>query len=98
MLSIVLSGGPSSGKTTSISKIESELSGKLGMHCLICPETATELIANGIVPGENISLEDFQDICLRKQLEKEKLYNDVVKKYFNPDKTVIIYDSYSGHF
>jgi Uncharacterized protein conserved in bacteria len=92
MLSIVLSGGPSSGKTTSISKIESELSGKLGMHCLICPETATELIANGIVPGENISLEDFQDICLRKQLEKEKLYNDVVKKYFNPDKTVIIYD------
>lgn len=92
MLSIVLSGGPCAGKTTSISKIESELSNKLGMHCLICPETATELIANGISPGKNISMEDFQDICLKKQLEKEKLYNDVIKKYLNPDKTVVIYD------
>lgn len=92
MLSIVLSGGPSSGKTTSISKIESELTTKLGMHCLICPETATELIANGIAPGKNISLDEFQEICLKKQLEKEKLYNEVVNKHFDPNKTVIIYD------
>ena len=92
MLNIVLSGGPCSGKTTSISKIEEELNSKLGIHTLICPETATELIANGIYPGKNIPVEDFQEIILKKQLEKEKLYKDIASKYFDPDKTIIIYD------
>lgn len=92
MLNLVLSGGPSGGKTTSISKIESELTEKLGMKVLIVPETATELIANGISPGENISLEDFQELVLRKQLAKEEMYLEVANKFFDPNKVVIIYD------
>lgn len=92
MLNLVLSGGPASGKSTSLSKIESELIEKLGMKVLIVPETATELIENGIAPGKNISMDEFQDICLTKQLEKEKMYKDVVSKYFDEDNVVVLYD------
>lgn len=92
MLIIALSGGPSSGKTTSISRIKEELTMKLGMTCLICPETATELIVNGIVPGGKIPLDDFQEIMLIKQMQKEDLYIKVAEKFFDPNKTVIICD------
>lgn len=91
MLNIVLSGGPSGGKSTSIAKICSELSEKLGMHVLVVPETATELILNGIYPGENISMEEFQELVLDKQLFKEDLYKKSLR-YFDNDKTVILYD------
>lgn len=92
MLIIALSGGPSSGKSTSISRIKEEITMKLGMNCLICPETATELIVNGIIPGGRIPLDDFQEIMLIKQLEKENLYIKVAEKFFGPDKTVMICD------
>ena len=92
MLNIVLSGGPASGKSTSLAKLERELSEKLGVKVLIVPETATELIANGIAPGGDISLDEFQEILIEKQLQKEKLYQDVVNRFFDPNKTVILYD------
>ena len=92
MLNIVLSGGPASGKSTSLSRIEAELSSRLGYKVLICPETATELIANGIAPCAAISGDDFQTLMLRKQLSKENLYRDVAAKYYEPDKTIILYD------
>ena len=85
MLNLVLSGGPSGGKTTSISKIESELTEKLGMKVLIVPETATELIANGISPGENISLEDFQELVLKLQLAKEEIIDRAVEMIGSKD-------------
>ena len=92
MLNIVLSGGPASGKSTSMAKIEAELSSRLGYKVLICPETATELIANGIAPSAAIPGDDFQELMLYKQLAKEDLYRDVARRFYDPDKTIILYD------
>lgn len=92
MLRIVLSGGPCSGKTTSKSKIKTELSEKLGLNVFIVPEAATDIIQSGIYPGENISMEQFQEFVLTKQLENERMVLDAIKKYFDPDKSVVVYD------
>ena len=61
-------------------------------HLMIIPETATELIANGIRPfGNCLSLLKFQSYVLEKQLAKEELYlkaaNDVPQ-----DNVLIICD------
>ena len=43
---IVITGGPSAGKTTGLGRIRSAF-GKLGYTVLFVPETATELISGG---------------------------------------------------
>jgi hypothetical protein len=73
MLHICLSGGPAGGKSTSISKICTELQEKLGIHCIVNEECATQLITGGIYPGNNISMDDFQEFVLDLQLAKEEL-------------------------
>ena len=90
MFKIVLTGGPCGGKSTSMAKLESTLNAR-GYKVLILPETATELILNGIHPSENISMDRFQDFVLSKQISKEKLYDEVAKQ-FDTDKLVILYD------
>lgn len=90
MLKICISGGPCSGKSSAQSILTQILNDR-GYKTLFCPETATELIINGIVPGEKISLEEFQNFVLKKQLSKEKLYDEMAE-YFDKDKLVIIYD------
>ena len=46
---IVITGGPSGGKTTGLSWIQNAFS-KLGYTVLIVPETATEFISGGVAP------------------------------------------------
>lgn len=88
---LVLTGGPCAGKTTAISKIEMELLQR-GYAVLIVPETATELIANGIKPSGNcLEIMDFQRVVLEKQLNKENLYRKVAG-LLKAEKVVIIYD------
>ena len=91
MYHIVLTGGPSAGKSQSLSRIFKILTEKRGYSVLIVPETATELILNGVVPGKNLSLLDFQEIVLDKQIAKDKLYEKIAT-YYDPDKTIILYD------
>ena len=91
MLKVCISGGPCSGKSSCLSKLHNELSQKLNKKVFIVPETATELISNGIAPGKHISLEDFQEFVLDKQLAKEELYDRLVN-FYNPDDIIIIYD------
>ncbi len=87
----VITGGPCSGKTTGLSRLEQELE-KLGFYVLIIPETATELILNGIRPfGNSLNSFEFQRIVFEKQLHKEKLYRKVAKK-LKADKIVILHD------
>lgn len=87
----VLTGGPCAGKTTAIGKIEMELLER-GYTVLIVPETATELISNGIKPFEEyLKIMDFQRIVLEKQLNKENLYRKVAGM-LKQQKIVIIYD------
>lgn len=90
MLKVVLSGGPCGGKSTAIKTICEEFS-KIGYNVLVIPETATELISNGIAPGFDINMDEFQSFVLDKQLFKEELYLKSLK-YFNEDKTIILYD------
>lgn len=88
---IVLTGGPCAGKTTMMNRIVSEFSER-GYKVLVCPEGATELIPNGIVPGQNgISMEDYQYIIIQKQLHKEDLYNSIANM-MDEDKILIMYD------
>lgn len=88
---IVLTGGPCAGKTTAIATMEKELIER-GYYVLIVPETATELIANGIRPfGNCLGNMDFQRILFEKQLHKEELYLKAAK-LIPTDKIVIIYD------
>lgn len=89
--SFVITGGPCSGKTTALSTIEQNLSNR-GYYVLIIPETATELISNGIRPfGNSLNNLDFQYVVFEKQINKEKLYNKVAN-IIPHDKIVIIHD------
>ena len=93
MLKVVLSGGPCAGKSTSLSMLERLLTEKLGKKVFTVPETATELILSGFSPADiKLTPKDFQKYCLRKQIQKEKMYDDIVSQYYNQDDVVILYD------
>lgn len=88
---LVLTGGPCSGKTTAIATIERELTAR-GYYVLIVPETATELISNGIRPfGNCLDNLSFQKVLFEKQLHKEALYLKVAEQ-IPAAKVVIVYD------
>ncbi len=89
---IVLTGGPCSGKTTGLSTIEQELSNR-GYYVMIVPETATELISTGIRPfGNSLDILQFQYVVFEKQLQKEKLYRNVAYNMLPAEKIVIVHD------
>ena len=87
---IVVTGGPSGGKTTGLNWIQNAFS-KLGYTVLIVPETATELISGGVAPwtcGTNL---DYQKCQMRLQLEKERLF-DQAARTMNAKKILIVCD------
>lgn len=90
MLKIVLSGGPSSGKSSSLA-ILTQLLESRGYHVFTVFEAASSLILNGIKPSSYISMDEFQEYIIDMQLSTEKIFDGVVKHY-NPDKIIIFYD------
>ena len=87
---IVITGGPSAGKTTGLSWIQNEFT-KLGYMVLFVPETATELISGGVTPwgcGSNL---DYQKCQMRLQLEKERLFEQAAKT-MKAEKVLIVCD------
>jgi CYTH domain-containing protein/predicted ATPase len=90
MLRVVITGGPGGGKTEIMSHLTQVLEDR-GYKVFVVPETATELILNGIRPGKHISFTEFQGFVLDKQLSKEELYEKAVK-YYKQDKVIIFYD------
>ena len=90
MLKICLTGGPCAGKSSAFEILNRTLSER-GYKVLFCPETASELILNGIIPGEEIDINKFQEFVLDKQLAKEKIYNDMIN-YYDENKLIIFYD------
>lgn len=90
MLKVCITGGPCGGKSSIMSFLENTLKDR-GYHVCIVPETPTELILTGIKPGDTISMIDFQEFVLDKQISKEKLY-EKMSNYCDPDKLVIFYD------
>ena len=90
MLKVVITGGPGAGKTEIMSHLTQVLEER-GYKVFVVPESPTELILNGIRPDGNISLIDFQNFVLDKQLSKEKLYDEAAT-YYDMEKVIIFYD------
>ena len=87
---IVLTGGPCAGKTTALSWIGNYFEDR-GYKVLFVPETATELIPNGIAPNTCSSKYEFQLIHTILQKTKEKMYEKAAKG-MNNDKILIVCD------
>ena len=90
---VVLTGGPCAGKTSALSKLENYFTER-GYKVLIVSESATEMIKGGIKPfgNDKIDMEIFQEIILKYQYQKEKLYEESVEKFEDDVKCIIIYD------
>ncbi|MBQ4032120.1 MAG: AAA family ATPase, partial [Bacilli bacterium] len=87
---IVLTGGPCAGKTTALNWISNYFS-KRGYTVLFVPETATELISNGVAPwtcGTNYEYQTFQ---ARLQHVKEQIFEEAAKT-MKSDKILIVCD------
>lgn len=75
---IVLTGGPCAGKTTALSWINNYFT-KRGYIVLTVPETATELISNGVAPWTCETNYDYQLLQVKLQKYKEKIFEDAAK-------------------
>lgn len=84
---IVITGGPSAGKTTALARIV-EYCQEHGFYPVIIPEVATELINSGFDPEQ----EKFQDDVIRKMLFEERLRNQAHYEGRLGTNTVFIYD------
>ena len=90
---IVLTGGPCAGKTTALARIEQELSDK-GYRVFIVGESATELIKGGIRPfgDKAFDMVLFQELILKYQTDKEKIYDEAIQMLPDSEECVILYD------
>ena len=87
---IVITGGPSAGKTTAMSWVQNAFT-KLGYTVLFVPETATEFITGGVAPwtcGTNL---DYQKVQMELQLTKERLFEKAART-MKAEKILIVCD------
>ena len=87
---IVITGGPSAGKTTAMSWVQNAFT-KLGYTVLFVPETATEFITGGVAPwtcGTNL---DYQKVQMELQLTKERLFEKAART-MKAEKVLIVCD------
>ena len=87
---IVLTGGPCAGKTTALNWINNYFS-KRGYTVLTIPETATQLITNGIAPWTCKTNYDYQVLQTQLQKAKEAIY-DSATHTMKSDKFLIVCD------
>ncbi len=87
---IVITGGPSAGKTTAMSWVQNAFS-RMGYTVLFVPETATEFITGGVAPwtcGTNL---DYQKVQMELQLTKERLFEKAART-MKAEKILIVCD------
>ena len=87
---IVITGGPCAGKTTAMSWVQNAFTEK-GYAVLFVPETATELISNGVAPWTCGSGVDYQTCQFMLQLEKEEVFEKAAAT-MRTDKVLIVCD------
>lgn len=87
---IVLTGGPCAGKTTALNWISNYFS-KRGYSVLFVPETATELISNGVAPWTCKSNYDYQLVQMKLQKIKEEIFEEAANGMKN-NKILIVCD------
>ncbi len=85
---IVITGGPCSGKTTGISRLNRMLADR-GYKVLISPESATKLITAGMTPGELPWIE-FQEEILLDSLSQENRILSIAKRYRDKGRKVVV--------
>ncbi|MBQ9925456.1 MAG: AAA family ATPase [Clostridia bacterium] len=90
MTKIVVTGGPSAGKSTAMSWIQ-EAFVKMGYRVLFIPETATELITGGVAPWTCGSNLEYQKCQLGLQIEKEKVFAQAAAT-MKDEKVLIVCD------
>lgn len=78
---VVITGGPCAGKTAALERIRSAVD----CPVLVVPETATELILQGITPWGN---SDFQAIRVARQLQAEERASRIAEEL--PEKKILI--------
>ena len=84
---IVITGGPSAGKTTAMSWVQNAFT-KLGYTVLFVPETATELITGGVAPWTCGTNAEYQECQVELQLTKERLFVQAAKTM--PGRKILI--------
>ena len=87
---IVITGGPSAGKTTGLSWIQNEFTA-LGYTVLFVPETATELISGGVAPWTCGSNLDYQICQMKLQLDKERVFEQAARS-MKAERVLIVCD------
>lgn len=87
---IVVTGGPCGGKSTFLARAR-QLLEKHGIHAIIVPEAATELITSGITPA-TLGNEQFQKRVLEYSLEKEDHYRELAVRLPTNMRKVILCD------
>ena len=85
---ITLTGGPCGGKTQS-SPFVLEGAQEEGFDTFFLKETATETLEEGLIPGVNISLEEFQERIFDRQLEKEEKILKEARRVENDRVTIV---------
>ena len=87
---IVLTGGPCAGKTTASTWIHNYFTER-GYTVLFVPETATELISNGVAPWTCGTNYDYQKAQIKLQKIKEEIFEESAKT-MKSDKILIVCD------
>jgi CYTH domain-containing protein/predicted ATPase len=88
---IVITGGPCSGKTTGLSRLNRMLADR-GYKVLISPESATKLISAGMTPGELPWVEFQEEILLDLLSQEERLFSIATRYRDNGLKVVVLCD------
>ena len=84
---IVLTGGPCGGKSTGLSRIRNAFTDR-GYRVLIIPETASELIDNGVSFSTCGTPAEFQSCLMNLQLAKERTFERAAASM--PDEKILI--------
>lgn len=85
---IVITGGPCSGKTTGLARLNRMLSDR-GYKVLISPESATKLIMAGMTPGE-LPWIQFQEEILLDSLSQEERLLSIATRYKDKGRKVVV--------
>lgn len=88
--SIVITGGPCSGKTSALHFLRTELEGR-GLRLLFVPEVATELILGGVAPWTCRSYDHFQRSVFEMQLVKERVFRHAAEE-MDAREVILIHD------
>lgn len=88
---IVLTGGPCAGKTSSLAAIMDHFT-NLGHKVIVVPESATTLLTAGISPNGPSKNVGFQTLLMQTQIETEKRFYDFAKKEKGWNKVLLIFD------